>query len=159
MNVQGQILSPGDRLARVIATMLGAGYSPVAPGTVGTLVTVPLAYGLGRLGGAVLWPATLAVIVVAVWAASRAERVLGEHDSSRIVVDEAAGYLVAVSIAPGSVPHLFFAFVLFRVFDILKPPPIGAIDRHVKGGLGVVMDDVLAGVYAAAVLFLLDRFG
>jgi phosphatidylglycerophosphatase A len=157
MDVQSQILSRSDRIARLIATMFGAGYSPIAPGTVGTLVTVPLAYALGRMGAPVLWVATLIVIGVAVWAASRAERIFGEHDASKIVIDEAAGYLVAVAVAPGSAAHLVPAFVLFRVFDILKPPPIGAIDRGVRGGLGVVLDDVAAGAYAAGVLYLLDR--
>ena len=157
MSSHGQVPRPGDRLAQVLATLFGVGYSPIAPGTAGTLVTVPLAYGLGRLGEPALWAGTLLVIVIAVWAASRAERIYGEHDASRIVIDEAAGYLVAVSLAPGGAAHLVPAFVLFRVFDILKPPPIGAIDRRVAGGLGVVLDDVAAGIYAAIALFLLDR--
>lgn len=140
-----------------IATMFGAGYSPVAPGTVGTLFTVPLAYGLGLLGRPVFWAATIAVIALAIWAASQAEHVFLEHDSSRIVVDEAAGYLVAVSVAPDNVLHLAPAFVLFRAFDILKPAPIGAIDRRMGGGVGVVLDDVVAGAYAALLLLLLDR--
>jgi phosphatidylglycerophosphatase A len=123
------------------------------------LVAIPLAYGLGRLGTPAFLVATGVIIAIAIWAASQAERVLGEHDSRRIVVDEVAGYLVAMSVAPGSVAHLVPAFVLFRVFDILKPPPIGAIDRGVPGGLGVVLDDVVAGAYAAGLLWLLDRIG
>ena len=160
MDVQCQVLSPGRRRVVVaIATMFGAGYSPIAPGTVGTLFTVPIAYGLGLLGRPVFWAATAAITVLAVWAASQAERVFGEHDSSRIVIDEAAGYLVAMSLAPGRTIHLVPAFVLFRALDILKPAPIGAIDRRMGGGIGIVLDDVVAGAYTAGLLFLLDRIG
>lgn len=158
MNVQGQVFRLGRRRIGVaIATVFGAGYSPVAPGTVGTLAAVPLAYLLGRMGTAVFIVGTAVVIAVAIWAATQAELAFGEHDSSKIVVDEVAGYMVAMLAAPESASHLVPAFVLFRAFDILKPPPIGAIDRRVGGGLGVVLDDLLAGVYAAVLLWLLDR--
>ena len=146
-------------LAKAIATALGAGYSPVAPGTCGTLVTVPLAYALAGLP---VWQyalVVLAVIGVGIWAADRADRAWGTHDSGRIVIDEVAGYLVTM--APLARDHwapLAVGFVVFRVLDIVKPPPVRQVDQQLGGGAGVVLDDVLAGVYGAVALWLLYRW-
>ena len=92
-----------------------------------------------------------AVIVAAVWAAGRAEDILGGHDHSHIVVDEVAGLVVAGAFVPGTWRAVTLAFFLFRLFDVWKPFPAGAVDARVSGGLGVVGDDLIAGVYAGLV--------
>ena len=124
------------------------GLSPVAPGTVGTLGAVPLAWALSRAG----WPAYLAATAVlfalGLAAARRAGRYWGVVDASAIVIDEVVGYLVAMALVPFSWAAAAAAFVLFRLFDVLKPWPASALDR-VKSGLGVVGDDLAAGVWAA----------
>ena len=147
-------------LAKAIATALGAGYSPIAPGTCGTLVTVPLAFALAPLP---LWQYALvvvAIIAIAIWAADRADRAWGTHDTGRIVVDEVAGYLTTMALVDRAhwVP-LAVGFVVFRVLDIVKPPPIRWLDRNVSGGFGVVIDDVAAGVVGMVIMVALDRFG
>ncbi len=149
-----------NALSKAIATALGAGYSPVAPGTCGTAVAVPLAFALAPL------PIWLYVIVVAaitgigIWAADRADRAWGTHDTGRIVIDEVAGYLVTMTLVDRSqlVP-LLVGFVVFRIFDIVKPPPIRWLDRNMPGGFGVVIDDVAAGVLGMLTMLALDRFG
>lgn len=131
------------------------GYAPVAPGTFGTLGAVPLYWVLVRLG----WPAylavTAAVIAVGAYAAHRAGRYWGVADASPIVIDEVAGYLVTMALVPFSWPAAAAGFLLFRLFDVVKPWPASAFDR-VKNGFGVVMDDVAAGVFAWAALQLLQ---
>jgi phosphatidylglycerophosphatase A len=149
-----------NAVAKAIATAFGAGYSPIAPGTCGTAVTVPLAFALAPLP---IWQYALVVIAViaaGVWAADRADRAWGTHDTGRIVVDEVAGYLVTMALVDRShwVP-LLVGFVVFRALDIIKPPPIRWLDRHVEGGFGVVIDDVAAGVLGMVIMLALDRFG
>ncbi len=151
--------SASDRVALVIASFFGAGYLPVAPGTWGTLATIPLAYGLSSLGPLVYLVAMVALTGVAVWAAGGAMRVIGKHDPGIIVIDEVVGYLLTVAAVPRDAIHLGLGFVAFRFFDILKPGPIRAIDRGVMGGLGVVLDDLAAGIFAAATLLALDATG
>jgi phosphatidylglycerophosphatase A len=145
--------------AKLTATALGAGYLPVAPGTWGTLAAVPLAWALDRLGGEIALLAGLAVVIVfGSWAADLYCTATGKHDNQQIVIDEVAGYLLTLVAVPRSWPNLAAAFVLFRLFDIWKPPPVRAIDRRVGGGFGVVADDLGAGVYGAIVLYLIERY-
>lgn len=149
-----------NALSKAIATALGAGYSPIAPGTCGTAVTVPLAYALATLP---IWQFALviaAITGVGIWAADRADRAWGTHDSGRIVIDEVAGYLTTMLLVDrGHWVPLVVGFVVFRFFDIAKPPPVRWLDRNVPGGFGVVIDDVAAGVMAMAVMVALDRLG
>ena len=140
-------------LAVVLATGGGAGYSPIAPGTCGSLVALPLLPALASLRerSLVLYLGLVAAVVVgAVWSAGKAEIVFG-HDSGRIVVDEVAGMVVTGLFLPATWLAAVLGFVAFRIFDVLKPPPAGAIDRGLAGGLGVVGDDLVAGVYAGIV--------
>jgi phosphatidylglycerophosphatase A len=141
-------------LVIAIATAGGAGYAPVASGTVGSLVALPLVPWLARLR-AESWPACLgavaAIVLVAVWSAGRAEDIFGGKDHSRIVVDEVAGMATAALFVPGTWTAAALAFVAFRVFDVAKPFPVGWIDRSGRGGLGVVGDDLVAGAYAGLV--------
>jgi phosphatidylglycerophosphatase A len=149
-----------NALAKAIATAFGAGYSPIAPGTCGTAVTVPLALALAPLS---LWQYAIVLIgvtLLGIWAAGRADRAWGSHDSGRIVVDEVAGYLTTMALVDrGHWVPLLVGFVVFRVLDILKPPPIRWLDKNVPGGFGVVIDDVAAGVVGMGIMYALDRFG
>ena len=137
-----------DRLALWIATGLGAGYSPMAPGTAGSALTVLILWGLpfSRVGLVVF---LVLVTAGGTWAAQRAERLIGEKDPGVIVIDEVAGMTLSVVALPLTVPVLATAFVLFRLFDIVKPFPARASQR-VAGGLGVMIDDLIAGLYALA---------
>lgn len=134
-----------------------AGYFPLASGTAGTVVGVALVW---LCQGLSLWlyiPFVLAVTAVAVWASSEANRIHGEADSSRIVIDEIVGYLITMIGIPITGYWLVFGFVLFRFFDIIKLPPARYFDTKVKTGLGVVMDDVVAGIYSNVLLHLAIR--
>jgi phosphatidylglycerophosphatase A len=149
-----------NSVAKALATALGAGYSPIAPGTCGTIVAIPLAWALAPL---VMWQflvITAAITAVAIWAAHRADLAWGTHDSGRIVIDEVAGYLVTVAVVDRtSGVALGIGFVVFRAFDIIKPPPVRWLDENLPGGWGVVLDDVAAGVMGAAVMLGLQHFG
>lgn len=149
------------RVAVLIATVLGIGYAPIAPGTWGTAAAIPLVLvsaGLTQWGFLAL---CVAVTLVAIAASGAADRAFGMHDSGRIVADEVAGYFWTMAAAADRADPLMLVtgFVLFRFADILKPPPARAIDRRMPGGAGVVLDDVVAGWWAAAALFALDRTG
>jgi phosphatidylglycerophosphatase A len=141
-----------DRLARFIGTAGYTGFFPVAPGTVGSLVGVGVFLLAGRWGTA--WVAGALVVVTAsgVWAAGRCAVIFAAEDPSPVVVDEVAGMLVTLVLAPRQWGWVLAGFILFRVFDILKPPPAGWIDRNVHGGFGIMTDDLVAGLYAWFVL-------
>ena len=148
------------KLAVVLATVGGVGYAPVASGTFGSLVALPFLPPLAALRARsplVYGAVVLALLAVAVWSAGRAEDVFGGHDHSRIVIDEVAGLVIAGAFLPGTWGAAALAFVLFRAFDVLKPFPAGRIDGRVEGGLGVVGDDLVAGVYAGVVGWLALR--
>jgi phosphatidylglycerophosphatase A len=134
------------------------GYAPAAPGTFGTLGAIPLYLLLSRLPAGAYAAATLAFAALAMAAAARAGRYWGIADASPIVIDEVAGYLVTMALVPFSWPATLAGFVLFRIFDVLKPWPASAFDR-MKTGFGVVMDDLAAGVFAWAALWLLRAMG
>jgi len=127
------------------------GFSPVAPGTVGTLGAVPLWWALSRLPPAALPVAILLLCGLGVVAAGHAGRHWGATDASAIVIDEVVGYLVTVALVPFSWPAAAAGFALFRLFDIAKPWPVSVFDR-IKSPWGVMLDDVAAGLYAMAIL-------
>lgn len=144
-------------LALAIATGGGSGYAPVAPGTAGSAVGVLLFWPLAALPPALYAATAAGTVGLAVWAADEACRAWGTEDDGRIVIDEIAGQLVAL--APllwlgraHSLAWLVTGFVTFRVFDVWKPGPIRWLDENVSGGAGVVLDDLLAGAFAAAML-------
>ena len=133
----------------------GAGLAPLAPGTFGTVVGVLIGLGLAPLG---LFPRALlvaAICVVGVWLCGESARRLGEHDHPGIVWDEIAGYLLAMLAAPPGWLWILAGFCLFRLFDSWKPWPIRDLDHSLGGGIGIMLDDLVAGVYAAAVLLAL----
>jgi phosphatidylglycerophosphatase A len=138
--------------ARLVATWFGCGLSPVAPGTVGTLGALPLAYGLYLLGPVVYWAGTAAVTLGGTWASQRTADELGEKDPQSVVIDEVAGALIAVGLAAtGGIWACAFALVLFRLLDITKPGSINAVQYLKPYGVGIMADDVLAGVIAGVV--------
>jgi phosphatidylglycerophosphatase A len=139
-----------DRLAVLIATVFGAGYSPIAPGTAGSAVTVALLWLIPfSRAGLVLF--LIAVVLGGTWAAHVAERHLGGKDPGAIVIDEVAGMTLSVVAFPLTPGVLLAGFVLFRVFDIVKPPPARESQRC-SGGVGVMIDDLIAGLYALAII-------
>lgn len=145
-------------MRRFLALGLGAGLSPKAPGTVGTLVAVPL-YLL--LQGLPLWGYLLVLslaFVLGVWLCGVTARHLGVHDHPGIVWDEFVGYWLTMAAAPHGWAWVLLGFGLFRLFDIAKPWPIRLADRRLGGGLGIMLDDVLAGGFAWLVLQAIALF-
>jgi phosphatidylglycerophosphatase A len=139
--------------AHAIALGAGAGLFPGAPGTAGTLLAFPLYWGLALICTA---PTLLALIAlgfaVGVWACERTGRALGVADHGAIVWDEIVAFMLVLSFTPPGYIWQAFAFLLFRLFDILKPPPIRYYDRKLKSGFGVMFDDLLAAAYTLLVL-------
>lgn len=137
-----------------IACGFGVGSIPIAPGTFGTLMAVPIYLALARLGW--WWYAVILVAytVLAMYCISKTDKDWQTHDHPATVSDEIVGYLVTMFFIPVNFWMILAGFILFRVFDIFKPWPIGWVDKHMSGGLGVVLDDVLAGVYAWMILRL-----
>lgn len=133
--------------AHFLAFGFGSGLAPKAPGTAGTLVALPLYFLLQPLG-VWYWLATVVAVLVGIWACDVAGRALGVHDHGGIVWDEIAAFLLVLPFAPQTFVGFVLAFALFRLFDIWKPFPIRWFDRQVPGGLGVMLDDLLAAGYA-----------
>lgn len=130
-----------------LATGGGSGYAPVASGTVGSAVGLGLWLALIRLSPAGYALACAGVVLVGIWAAGRAERLLGKHDDGRITIDEIAGMLISLAWLPARPEVAGLGFVLFRIFDIWKPFPARRAEQ-LPGGLGVMADDLVAGAYA-----------
>ncbi len=138
--------------ASLVAGLFGVGRWPLAPGTWASLVAAVPAWPLAVLGGRWIAAATAAgVVALATWVAHRVCVATGEMDPSWVVIDEVAGVLVTFALCPHTVPGLLSGLVLFRVFDIAKPFPCGLVHRrlHRPPGVGVVVDDVLAALWAA----------
>jgi phosphatidylglycerophosphatase A len=135
-----------------LAFGFGAGLSPWAPGTAGTLVAVPIGIVTYSLGLPVRFALVAIIAAIGVWLCGESARRLNAHDHPGIVWDEIAGYLLAMLAAPPGWPWIVAGFALFRLFDILKPWPIKDLDHGLGGGVGIMLDHNVAGVYAAAVM-------
>lgn len=135
-----------------LSSVGGLGYSRYAPGSVGTLGGIGIWWLLSGVSLGHYLLVTGLVIALAIVVAEKAEKLYGEHDSSKIVIDEVAGMLVAAIGVPFRWLDGLAVFILFRIFDILKPPPIRQLDNSVRGGLGIVVDDVVAGAFACVVI-------
>jgi phosphatidylglycerophosphatase A len=142
------------RLILFFSSNAGLGYAPFAPGTVGTLAGIPAFFLLAGLPPFLFAAVWLALLLFSFWIADRAGQIYGIVDDRRIVIDELVGYLLTVAFLPFTWTTAFLGFVFFRLFDIIKPPPASWFDRKVKNGIGVVMDDVVAGIYGAIALRL-----
>ncbi|MCZ0732946.1 phosphatidylglycerophosphatase A family protein [Phreatobacter sp. AB_2022a] len=166
--MKGEAAAPLRRLDRAflaaapahwIALSGGAGLVPKAPGTVGALVGLPLGFGLAAAGPL----AALALVVlfglIGIWACGATARAAGVHDHQAIVFDETWAMAAVVAFGPPGLVAAVAGFAAFRLFDIAKPWPIGWADDHVEGGLGIMLDDGLAALYALAGLHVLARFG
>ncbi len=139
--------------ARWLATWFGCGRAPVAPGTVGALGTLPLHFALRALGPVPHFAVTVALTGLGVWAANRVSAALEDEDPSSVVIDEVVGTLLAMGLArPAGIYGELIAFGLFRVFDIVKPGPIDSVQRLKPPGVGIMADDVLAGLLAGALV-------
>jgi len=141
-----------DRVVVFLATGFYTGNIPKAPGTFGTLPGLFLCFFLARLPWTVSLLLIFSLIGLAVWLAGRAEKIIGQKDPGCIVIDEIAGMTIALAAIPFTPFTAATGFVLFRFFDIVKPPPIKSIDRRVPGGVGIVLDDIIAGIFANIVL-------
>ncbi|MBI4688328.1 MAG: phosphatidylglycerophosphatase A [Nitrospirae bacterium] len=133
------------RIQKAIATLGFIGYLPVAPGTWGSAFGLLLAAILNPSDHAVLI-AGLVVFIIGSITAHSTEKLLGK-DNTHIVIDELCGYLISILFIPKTIPYLVAAFLIFRVFDIIKPPPARNAERAIPGGLGIMLDDVFAGIY------------
>ncbi|MDN7125149.1 phosphatidylglycerophosphatase A [Pseudidiomarina terrestris] len=130
----------------------GSGLAPKAPGTFGTLVTVPLVMLMQGLDPWLYLAIAVLVSGLGIAMCRITADALGVHDHPAIVLDEIAGYLLAMSFLPATALNLLLAFLLFRFFDIYKPGPIGWCDKKLKGGLGIMADDILAGIVSCVLL-------
>jgi phosphatidylglycerophosphatase A len=136
----------------LLAFGLGTGLSPLLPGTIGTLLAVPLYLIMQYLP---LWgylSITAILLCCGIWICQYTTRALGVHDYEGIVWDELVGYLVTMCMAPHGWAWVVAGFVVFRFFDILKPWPVSWVDSHIMGGAGIMMDDVIAALYGFLVV-------
>ena len=145
---------PAERLTTLVATGLGCGYAPVAPGTVGSLLGLALFWPLTRLEAPVQLVALAALVLLGVWAATLVARRLGVEDPSVVVVDEVAGMWVTLLFLPLTPLSAAAGFFVFRVMDVVKPFPARRFER-LPGGWGIMADDLMAGIYANLVVRLL----
>jgi phosphatidylglycerophosphatase A len=144
-----------DRLILLLATGLGLGLIPGAPGTYGTLLGIPLAWVFARPGIFLNSLSLLAFAALSIWVAGKAEVTLKKHDAREIVIDEVAGMAVTLFLVPINHQTAIAGFLLFRFFDIVKLGPVKWANNRLSGGLGIVADDLLAGIFANLSLRLL----
>ncbi|QLY25905.1 phosphatidylglycerophosphatase A [Bdellovibrio sp. KM01] len=135
-----------------LATFFGVGLSPKAPGTVATVATIPLVLLLNWAGPFIYMGATMAITILGILAAQAYEDDKGGHDHSEIVIDEVAGFLIAMIWLPMTWQAILIGFGLFRLLDITKPLFIGYLDKKIQGGLGVMIDDVAAGIVVSLIM-------
>jgi len=138
-----------------LAFGFGSGLAPFAPGTFGTLMAVPLYLLMSQFALSAYLFITALVCITGVWICGKSSEKLGVHDHSGIVWDEFAGYFITMILAPTGWLWIIIGFALFRLFDIWKPWPISILDKQVHGGLGIMVDDILAGFFALICLQLL----
>jgi phosphatidylglycerophosphatase A len=130
----------------------GSGLVPKAPGTFGTIAAIPIYLLMQNLSLMTYLVLTIIAFIVGIWICQQSADWLGKEDPSAVVWDEIVGYLVTMIAAPQGWQWIVLGFVLFRFFDILKPWPISLADKELHGGLGIMLDDVIAGIFAAIIL-------
>jgi len=151
MGEQGAYI--GRVIIWLLATVFGAGLSPIAPGTIGTALGIPISLAISRTVPGIWFLLTLILVLLSAWISGMAERVFGKVDDRRIVLDEMVAYPVCMLWIKHTATALAFAFLLFRLLDILKPQPI-AVSQRLRGGIGVIADDLVAAIITNLVLGL-----
>ncbi|MEO8402341.1 MAG: phosphatidylglycerophosphatase A [Gammaproteobacteria bacterium] len=144
-----------EKPTHFIAFGFGSGAIPVAPGTFGTLVAIPFYLAFQNLPLSIYFIIILLITIGSMWLCERVSNEIKVEDHQGMCLDEIVGYLVTMLAAPHGLKWIILGFILFRIFDIWKPWPINIVDQRVHGGIGVILDDVLAGVYSMIVLKIL----
>ena len=147
-----------NRFILLFATGFGVGYSPIVPGTLGSVIAIPVYYFLATIRSPIYEITLIAFFFLSVWISENAEKYFKKKDDRRIVIDEIMGFLITMLWIPKTGFAIMMGFFLFRFFDILKPFPIRHMERRFKGGFGIVLDDVMAGVYANIVLQIISSY-
>lgn len=165
MTRKGSSTLPSDKAAlkkvnlrkpsHFLALGFGSGLAPFMPGTFGTIVALPLVFALSFFPVWFYLAVTALTILAGIWICDVTAKDLGVHDHSAIVWDEIAGMLITMALIPFTWLNLLVGFVLFRLFDIIKPWPISLLDKKVHGGLGIMLDDVVAGLFSLFTLHFL----
>jgi len=140
-----------------LAFGFGSGLAPFAPGTFGTVAALPLYFLLALLPPQIYLVMTLVAFALGIWICGKVSRDLGVHDHAGIVWDEIVGFLLTMFLVPVYLIWVVAGFILFRIFDIWKPYPIRWVDKHVSGGLGIMIDDVLAAIPACFILEIISH--
>ncbi len=143
-----------ERAVLFLATGFFVGTVPFAPGTFGSIIGLPICFLISKLNFLLAGVFALVFVLFAVWVAAAASRILNKEDPAEIVIDEIAGLMVTLVGIPFTAGTAVAGFVIFRAFDILKPFPIRMLEEKVPGGAGIVLDDVMAGIYANIILRL-----
>ncbi|MFZ3228767.1 MAG: phosphatidylglycerophosphatase A [Pseudobdellovibrio sp.] len=141
-----------NKILLLIATFFNIGRVSKAPGTVATLATIPLWWALAQTGPIIYMCVVLALVPIGIIAAQAYEAQSEHHDAKEIVIDEVVGFLITMTWLPMTWQSLVLGFIFFRFLDIVKPPPIRQLDKHVKGGVGVMVDDIVAGLIGSLIL-------
>lgn len=147
-----------NSVATFIATFFYVGRFPKAPGTMGSLAALPLAWWVWKLPAHYAWAIIIALFLLGVWSAGAVIRRTGKEDHQTIVIDEVVGILVTTSVAANLWWHYALAFFFFRAIDIFKPGPVAWLDRRIKGGLGAMIDDLAAAIIATFLLYIVLQF-
>ncbi len=145
-------------MIKVVATGFGSGLVPFAPGTAGTLLGIPVYLALSRMSWTLYCVFLVVLTLLACYVSHEAERMFGEKDPPRVVIDEVVGFQWTMFLVGPTFFHVLAGFVLFRVLDILKVFPAGYFQRRLSGGIAIVMDDVVAGMYGNIALLIMIRF-
>jgi phosphatidylglycerophosphatase A len=144
-----------QKILRLIATFFNVGKIPFAPGTMGTIAAIPLWWALSQAGPIIYMVITFLLVPLGIVAAQAYVNHTQTHDCQEIVIDEVVGFLITMTWLPLTWQSLVIGFALFRFLDIVKPPPIRQLDQSIKGGFGVMMDDVAAGVIGSIIMQLI----
>lgn len=149
--------------ARIIATWFWVGHFPLAPGTLASLAALPFAWVILTFGGeyrqGILFLAAFLALVIGVWAGGSYARNNRRDDPKEVVIDEVMGqWFTLVFALPNHIWHLAAGFLVFRLFDIVKPWPANWADRNIKGGWGIMLDDLIAAIYSAAIIYVIAHF-
>lgn len=154
------LLPPGflKNPVHLLAFGFGSGAAARAPGTWGSLAAIPFWYGIAWLPGAAYWGLVALAFLVGIWLCGKTAEDLKVHDHGGIVWDEFVGMWIALGLFPDQIYGVLMAFALFRLFDVVKPWPIGWLDERLPGGLGIMVDDVVAGFMALGSLYAIDRW-